>query len=62
MIVLKLYISSISAHGKWKLICAGVLSLMYICIAVEDPSIKRGGGWDPIIIWHGLFFVFSGLL
>jgi len=28
---------------EWKLICAGFISVVYICIAVGDPVIKRGG-------------------
>jgi len=28
---------------EWKQICAGFLSFVDICIAVEDPVIRRGG-------------------
>jgi hypothetical protein len=28
---------------EWKGICAGSLSFVYICIAVGDPVITRGG-------------------
>jgi hypothetical protein len=27
----------------WKLICAGLLLFIYICIAVEDLMIRNGG-------------------
>jgi len=30
----------------WKRICAGLLLFVYICIAVGDPFIKRGGVTD----------------
>ena len=49
---------------EWKRICSGFfLSFVYICIAVGDPVIKKGGlgssyqeerVWDPVIKRGGL--------
>ena len=42
---------------KWKRICAGLLSFVYICIAVGDSVIKRGGlimrSWDSFSYQEG---------
>ena len=58
MIILKLCISSISAYGKWKLICAGLLSFVYICIAFEDPAIKSGEFGIPLL-YGVVYFLYS---
>lgn len=48
---------------EWKKICAGVWSLVYIWIAIEDPVIKmtRGNGCDPIN-WINHHYIFVSVV
>ena len=38
-------------------ICGGFLSFIYICIAVVDPIIKRGGVWNLINRFNPTTFI-----
>jgi len=42
MFILSFIFVMVPGHFERKRICAGFLSLVYICIAVADPVIKRG--------------------
>ena len=43
--------------GSWIYIpCAGFLSFVYICIAIGDPAIKKGG-WNPINQFNPAIFL-----
>jgi hypothetical protein len=35
--------NQVKPKAKWKRICVGFVLLVYVCIAVGDPVIKRGG-------------------
>jgi hypothetical protein len=56
MLMLSFIFMTVRGLFEWKWFCEGFLSFVYICIAIGDPGIKRGG-WYSINWVNNVTFV-----